>query len=188
MKKKLPRYWPFVRGIHRSPDSPHKGQWRGALMFSLICSWINGWVNNRETGDLRRHSAHSDVIVMNKMTLQVVIGSLTHWGRVTHICVGNVTTLRSDNGLSPGRCQAIIRTNADILLIWPLGTNFGETLIAILTVSFKKMRLKGSSAKWRTFNTKLISVRCSIFQNNHAHCSRYVMSMACCKTAVSPVR
>ena len=61
----FPRYWPFVRGIHRSPvNSPHKGQWRGALMFSLICVWINGWVNNREAGDLRRHRAHYDVIVM----------------------------------------------------------------------------------------------------------------------------
>ena len=50
--KHFPRYWPFVRGIHRSPvNSPHKGQWRGALMFSLICAWINGWVNNREAGD-----------------------------------------------------------------------------------------------------------------------------------------
>ena len=45
--KHFPRNWPFVRGIHRSPvNSPHKGQWRGALMFSLICVWINGWVNN----------------------------------------------------------------------------------------------------------------------------------------------
>ena len=52
----FPRYWPFVRGIHRSPvNSPHKGQWRRALMFSLICTWINGWVNNREAGDLRPH-------------------------------------------------------------------------------------------------------------------------------------
>ena len=58
-------YWPFVRGIHRSPvNSPHKGQWRGALMFSLICAWINGWVNNREAGDLRRHYAHYDVTVI----------------------------------------------------------------------------------------------------------------------------
>ena len=55
----------FVRGIQRSPvNSPHKGQWRGALMFSLICAWINGWVNNREAGDLRRHHAHYDVTVM----------------------------------------------------------------------------------------------------------------------------
>ena len=63
--KHFPRYWPFVRGIHRSSvNSPHKGQWRGAVMFSLICAWINGWVNNREAGVLRRHRAHSDVIVM----------------------------------------------------------------------------------------------------------------------------
>ena len=63
--KHFPRYWPFVRGIHRSPvNSPHKGQWRGALMFSLICIWINGWVNNRKAGDLRRYHAHYDVIVM----------------------------------------------------------------------------------------------------------------------------
>ena len=45
-------------------NSPHKGQWRGALMFSLICVWINGWVNNREAGDLRRHRCHYDVNVM----------------------------------------------------------------------------------------------------------------------------
>ena len=63
--KHLPRYWPFVRGIHRSPvNFPHKGQWRGALVFSLICTRINGWVNNGEAGDLRRYRAHCDVIVM----------------------------------------------------------------------------------------------------------------------------
>ena len=64
--KHFPRYWPFVRGIHRSPvNSPHKGQWRGALMFSLICVWINGWVNNREAGDLRHYRAHYGVTVMH---------------------------------------------------------------------------------------------------------------------------
>ena len=64
--KHFPRNWPSVRGIHRSPvNSPHKGQWRGALMFSLICVWINTWVNNREAGDLRRYHAHCDVTVMN---------------------------------------------------------------------------------------------------------------------------
>ena len=63
--KHFPCYWSFVRGIHRSPvNSKYKGQWRGALMFSLICAWINGWVNNREAGDLRHHRAHCDVIVM----------------------------------------------------------------------------------------------------------------------------
>ena len=64
--KHFPRYCPFVRGIHRSPvNSLHKGQWRGALMFSLICVSINGWVNNCEAGDLRRHRAHYDVTVMD---------------------------------------------------------------------------------------------------------------------------
>ena len=59
------RYWPFERGIHRSPvNSPHKGQWRDASIFSLIRAWIHGWVNNRESGDLRRHRAHYDIIVM----------------------------------------------------------------------------------------------------------------------------
>ena len=63
--KHFPRNWLFVRGIHRSPvNSPHKGQWRGALMISLICVWINDWVNNREAGDLRRYRDHYDVIVM----------------------------------------------------------------------------------------------------------------------------
>ena len=63
--KHFPRYWPFARGLHRSPvNSPHKGQWRGALMFSLICAWLNGWVNIREAGILRRHRAHYDVIAM----------------------------------------------------------------------------------------------------------------------------
>ena len=61
----FPCYWPFVRGIHRSPvNSPHKGQRRGALVFSLICAWINAWVNNREAGDVKRHCAHYDVTVM----------------------------------------------------------------------------------------------------------------------------
>ena len=60
-------YWPFVRGIHRSLVTfPHKDQWREALVFSLTCSWIIGWVNSREAGDLRHHRAHCDVIVISK--------------------------------------------------------------------------------------------------------------------------
>ena len=63
--KHFPRYWPFSRGIHRSPvSSPHKRQWRGALMFLWSASWANGWENSRKAGDLRRHRAHYDVIVM----------------------------------------------------------------------------------------------------------------------------
>ena len=67
--KHFPLNWPFVWGIHRSPvNSPHKGQWRGALMFSLICVWINDWVNNREAGDLRHHRTHYDVTLMESMS------------------------------------------------------------------------------------------------------------------------
>ena len=74
---KHPQHWPWWRHkmetysallaicAGNSPvNSPHKGQWRGALMFSLICVWINSWVNTREAGDLRCHRAHYDVIVM----------------------------------------------------------------------------------------------------------------------------
>ena len=77
--------------------------------------------------------------------------TLTHCGRVTHICVSDLTSIGSDNGLSPGRRQAIIRTSAGILLIRPLGTNFIEFLVEILMFSIKKMRLKVSSAKCRPF-------------------------------------
>ena len=63
--KHFPSYSPFVRGIQRSSvNSPHKGQWRGALMFSLICAWTYVWVNDRDAGDLRRHRSHCDVIIM----------------------------------------------------------------------------------------------------------------------------
>ena len=87
--KHFPRNWPFVRGIHRSPvNSPHKGQWRGALLFSLICVWINDWVNNREAGDLRRYRARYDVIAMTnlhtfihkrKYDQQFIILTSGHW-------------------------------------------------------------------------------------------------------------
>ena len=130
--KHFPRYWPFVRGIHWWPvNAPHKGQWRRALMFSLICAWINGWVNNREAGDPGRHRAYYDVTVMGQCNTYILksmyecgIGSnlkyycindryplldtfialsnLTHWGRVTHICVSNWFIIGSDNGLSRG--------------------------------------------------------------------------------------
>ena len=54
-----------MRGIHRWPaNSPHKGQWRGALMFSLIWAWTNSWANTGDAGDLRCHRAHYDVIAM----------------------------------------------------------------------------------------------------------------------------
>ena len=78
-------HWPFVREIHRSPvNSPHKGQWRGAFMFSLTCAWTNGWVNNRNTRDLRRHRSHYDVsiiisnnFVFHKLIWNILYKSLT---------------------------------------------------------------------------------------------------------------
>ena len=63
--KNFPCYWPFVRGFHRSPlNSPPEGQWREALMFTLIRAWTNGWANNRDAGDLRRNRSHYDTTVM----------------------------------------------------------------------------------------------------------------------------
>ena len=101
-------YWPSVRGIHRSPvNSPHKGQWRGALIFSLICTRINCWVNNGEAGDLRRHRAHYDVIVMMQYTprimhtvrallcfVEVQLISFTGTGVIFKCFIANVATLK----------------------------------------------------------------------------------------------
>ena len=70
--KRFPRHWPFVWEIHRSPvNSTHKGQWRGALMLSLMSAWINGWVNNREADDLRCHCAHYDVTEMSPRSANI---------------------------------------------------------------------------------------------------------------------
>ena len=74
---------------------------------------------------------------------------LTHWGQVTHIFIGNLPIIGSDNGLLPDRRQAIIWTNAGILLIGALGTNFREILIKVITFSFKKIRPEVSSGKRR---------------------------------------
>ena len=80
---------------------------------------------------------------------------LTHWGRVTHICVSKLSIIGSDNGLSPGRHQAIIWSNAGILLIGSLGVNSSDNWIGIETFSIKKMHLKMLSAKWRLFGLSL---------------------------------
>ena len=77
-------YWPFVGGIHRaSVSSPHKGQWRGALMISLICAWTNGYENNQDTGDLRRHRAHYGVTEMTILTLSSMNISILHFMSAT---------------------------------------------------------------------------------------------------------
>ena len=74
-------YSPFVRGIHWSPvNSPHKGQWRGALMFSSICASINAWVYNREAGDLRHHYTHYDIIVIMQSSPSQCLTWVSHPG------------------------------------------------------------------------------------------------------------
>ena len=123
------------------------------LMFSLICARINGWVNNREAGDLRCHHAHYDVPGMDYCALKLPLKKLknflilSHWGRVTHIWVSKLTTIDSDNDLSPGHYL-----NQCWNFVNPLGTNFSENLIEIYTFSSKKMaHFKMSSGKWRPF-------------------------------------
>ena len=95
--KHSPHYWPFVRRVHLSPvNSPHKGQWRGALIFYLICVWINGWVNNREAGDLRRYLAHYDVIVILCRMVQTAIPwlILKFWQFVESVKTIEITIFR----------------------------------------------------------------------------------------------
>ena len=96
---------------------------------------------------------------------------LTHWSRVTHIWVADLNIIGSDNGLSPGRRQAITWTNAGILLIGQLGTNFSEILIEIQTFSFKKLRLKVSSEKWRPFclGLNVLSPSYDTWVNSHSN-------------------
>ena len=102
----FPRYWPFARGIHRSPvNSPHKGQRRGALIFSVISAQINDWVNNREAGGLRRIRLHYDVTVMDNF-VHFILPRL--WLRFTGPSnwylrdLGNI--LMSNIGHKPGSC------------------------------------------------------------------------------------
>ena len=99
---------------------------------------------------------------------------LTHWGRVTHICVSKLTIIGSDNGLSPGRRQAIIWTNAGILLIRTLGTNFSEILSTIHAFSSNKMHLKMSSAKWSPFCLGLNVLRFSPYSLTHCSVDKLV--------------
>ena len=97
----------------------------------------------------------------------IISSVLTHWGQVTHICVCKLTIIGSDNGLSPDRRQATIWTNAWLLLIGPLGTNFSEIVIEILAFSFKKMHLKVSSAKRRPFCPSLNVLRATHAMYRH---------------------
>ena len=124
---------------------------------------------------------------------------LTHWGRVMHICIGKLASIGSDNGLLPDRHQAIIWTNAEILLIGPMGTNFSEILIEIYIFSFKKMNLKMSSGNWKPFclglnvlNNSLclwFQVSCAISQCDRYHQVMFLFwsVLWCSSRAISPV-
>ena len=105
----------------------------------------------RNWNSFLRHSVGGRDVQVSHLWYRRSFEVLTHWGRVTHICVSKLATIGSDNGLSPGRRQAIIWINDGKLVIGPLGTNFSEILIEIHTFSFKKMHLKMSSRKWRPF-------------------------------------
>ena len=117
----------------------HVQEWYvGILIWAFISDF---WKINISSNDGWR------LIINSQSSVKL---PLFHWGRVTHIVVSKLSIIGSDNGLSPGR-QAIIWTNAGILLIGPLGTNFSEILSNIHKFSVKKMHLKMLSAKWRPF-------------------------------------
>ena len=121
--KHFPRYWPFVRGIHRRPvNSPHKCQWRRVLMSSLICTWINGWVNNREASDLRRNHAHCDVNVMlSILTLSFKYGSTVNRIQPAPLRPTAITDI-------PGPIFTAYGTDSTRCFPWSLVLNrFGQT-------------------------------------------------------------
>ena len=115
------------------------------LMILLIELWISFEI------DIQKMTYIIYVYIFPWCRMGSLHNEITYWGRVTHIRFGKLTNIGSDNGLSPGWRLAIIWTNAGILLIEPLGTNFSEILIGIQMFSFKKMCLKMSSAKWFSF-------------------------------------
>ena len=163
--KHFPHHWPFVRGIHRSPvNSPHKGQWRGALMFSLIAVWTIGWVNNRDAGDLRRHPAHYDVTVMFMSRYCHQSTSPVHlWMSVVLIRLGyeahcSSKRLPSIQPLRPHWWQG----NGDILVLvisssficWKSGTSD----LFVLTCSYSIVSKYRRSRIMHTFRTLFISL------------------------------
>ena len=121
--------------LYRADSWLAPSQWETSLQSNAVSHWLGA---NLESALLQ-------------IVAVIIPILLTHWGRVTHICVSTLTIMGSDNGLAPGRRQTIIWTNDGILLTRPLGTNFSEILVGIQIFSFKKMHLKMASAKWRPF-------------------------------------
>ena len=135
-------YLGFLGIIWRMCGSKCRGE--GGGIFPTLCvefSLVSQW-------KLPYYDSNFTEVCFNWWFLSI---GLSHRGRMTHICVSRLNIIGSDNGLSPGRCQVIIWTNAGILLIGPFGTNFSEILIEIFTFSFRKMPLNMSSGKWWPF-------------------------------------
>ena len=127
--------------------------WQQSFSLLLILDWGSSWSGSMDVG--QRWFQLPICLTMlwmiyKKYSVMVVI-VLNHWSQATHICISKLTIIGSDNGLLPGRLQAIIWTNAEILLIRIIGTNFNEILCEIHIFSFKEMCLKVSSGKWQPF-------------------------------------
>ena len=121
----FPRYWPFVRGIHRSPvNSPHKGQWRGA--------WTNGWVNNRDAGDLRRHRAHYDDTVMRYCVVMIYGNSCRYCTPVNEI---NTPRLRAFIMMLTRIPHLLLRD-----IVWFIGPT--QNVIAVPVVPWTTIRIQ----------------------------------------------
>ena len=125
----------IVRGIHRSPvNSPHKGQWRSALMFSLICVWINGGVNNREAGELRCHRAHYDATLMHQAA-KIVKGIKNGWPCIVEIRGTQGCALVGDPARAVGECRDVAKAQPCVPLI---STMHGQPfLIPFITWNIK---------------------------------------------------
>ena len=141
-------------GIHKvisillQQESQH-----GPNMDPIFRRW-NEKIRQQNVKDTRKHQQYKTKVNFKMPRAKALSGAFfisTHWGQVTHICISKLNIIVSDNGLSPGRRQAIIWTNGGILLIGFQGTNFNEILIEIHTFSFKIMHFKMSSGKWQPF-------------------------------------
>ena len=170
------RYWPFVRGIHRSPvNSPHKGQWRGALMFTLIFARINGWVNNREAGDLRRNRTHYDVIVMKGQVLRKAFPcrhAVTHHKNVEWLWT-NCTLMEIDDHAN------LLAINLSIEFRSGAKINYRHLFLNVIATTFKIIH---GNQFWRYFEKETtgwlfgrqVHYNCQLFTMKSTMCLRWV--------------
>ena len=125
--------------------------WACGWLWLIWITWILLSTVRKRPLNLITHSLWMTAEFESNICDNTCIVNSTHWGWEMHICISEHVNIGSDNGLSPGRRQAIIWSNAGILLIGPLGTNFSEILIGIYTFSLKKTHLNRSSGKWQPF-------------------------------------